>query len=71
MYLMNRNNSIDPYLQQKVMTASPTELVVYLYDIGISSCIKRQDRVIKTSHISKNLLIIHKRKNFPIFCFSI
>ena len=53
MYIMNRNNNIDPYLQQKVMTASPTELVVYLYDIGISSCIKKDK--IKLSKLLSHL----------------
>ena len=36
---MSTTKKIDPYLQQKVMSASPAQLVSYIYDIGISACI--------------------------------
>ena len=36
---VSTNKKIDPYLQQKVMSASPAQLVSYIYDIGISACI--------------------------------
>ena len=36
---MSTAKKIDPYLQQKVMSASPAQLVSYIYDIGISACI--------------------------------
>ena len=29
---------MDPYLRQKVLSASPQHLIVYLYDLGIASC---------------------------------
>ena len=35
---MSTAKKIDPYLQQKVMSASPAQLVSYIYDIGISAC---------------------------------
>ena len=38
---MNQNrNSVNPYLMQRVMTASPEQLISYIYDIAISSCAK-------------------------------
>ena len=39
MLYVTTNKKIDPYLQQKVMSASPAQLVSYIYDIGISACI--------------------------------
>ena len=36
---MSTTKKIDPYLQQKVMSASPAQLISYIYDIGISACI--------------------------------
>jgi len=33
----------NPYLQQKIMSASPTQLIAYLYDAGAAAC-RRQDR---------------------------
>ena len=36
----NRNN-INPYLMQKVMTASPEQLISYIYDIAISACAQK------------------------------
>jgi len=38
---MSTGKNIDPYLQQKVMSASPAQLVSYIYDIGISACINK------------------------------
>ena len=38
---MSTGKNIDPYLQQKVMSASPAQLVSYVYDIGISACINK------------------------------
>jgi len=31
----------DPYLQQKIMSASPHQLVAYIYDAGIAACIQK------------------------------
>lgn len=33
----------DPYREQKIMTASPEELIKYLYDAGVVAC-KRQQK---------------------------
>lgn len=38
---MSTAKKIDPYLQQKVMSASPAQLVSYVYDIGMSACINK------------------------------
>jgi flagellin-specific chaperone FliS len=53
----NKNNKIDPYLQQKVLSASPTQLVSYLYDIGVSACINKDKIKIGKviSHLKENL----------------
>jgi flagellin-specific chaperone FliS len=34
-------NGHDPYLEQKILSASPEQLIAYVYDAAISGCIKR------------------------------
>lgn len=36
-----QKQKLDPYLVQKVMSASPQQLISYIYDIAITSCSKR------------------------------
>lgn len=31
----------NPYLEQKVMSASPEQLIAYIYDAGTTACIKK------------------------------
>lgn len=31
----------DPYLEQKILSASPEQLIAYVYDAAIAGCIKR------------------------------
>lgn len=38
-----RRNNVDPYLTQKVMSASPEQLIAYIYDAAITGC-AREDR---------------------------
>jgi len=39
---MNRQNkNMNPYLVQKVMSASPEELIAYVYDVGVTSCAQK------------------------------
>ena len=35
------NNGMNPYLKQKIMSASPEQLVCYIYDAGITACKKK------------------------------
>jgi flagellar protein FliS len=35
------NNGMNPYLKQKIMSASPEQLVCYIYDAGIIACKKK------------------------------
>ncbi len=42
--MTQKRNNVNPYLMQKVMTASPEQLISYIYDIAISSCAK-EDRI--------------------------
>jgi len=35
---------VDPYLKQKIMSASPEQLISYIYDVAISAC-GREDRM--------------------------
>ena len=46
MYYNSRNtqHQMNPYLTQKVMSASPEQLVSYIYDAAITACVK-QDRL--------------------------
>lgn len=36
-----KQNNTDPYLQQKILSASPKQLVAYIYDAGISACVQK------------------------------
>lgn len=47
-------NKINPYLMQKVMTASPEQLVSYIYDIAISSC--AQEDCVKATKAIQELI---------------
>jgi flagellar protein FliS len=38
-----KKNGTNPYLQQKIMSASPTQLIAYVYDAGVAAC-RRQDK---------------------------
>lgn len=42
--MTKKTKKINPYLSQKIMTASPEQLVLYIYDASISAC-GRKDRV--------------------------
>ena len=35
------NNAMNPYLKQKIMSASPEQLICYIYDAGIIACKKK------------------------------
>ena len=47
-------NRPNPYVNQKIMSASPEQLIVYIYDAAITAC-RRQDRIKVTQAV--NLLI--------------
>jgi len=32
----------DPYLQQKIMSASPEQLIAYVYDAGLAACMRHE-----------------------------
>ena len=32
---------MNPYLEQKVMTASPEQLIAYVYEVGSASCARK------------------------------
>jgi flagellin-specific chaperone FliS len=45
MTLQKRNqNSINPYQRSRVMTASPEQLILYVYDAAVNA-LQRQDRI--------------------------
>ena len=51
--------TMDPYLRQKVLSASPQQLIVYLYDLGIASCNnKNKIKLIKVliTHLKESLI---------------
>ncbi len=33
---------IDPYLEQKILSASPEQLIAYIYDAGIAACMRHE-----------------------------
>ncbi|MFH1851611.1 MAG: flagellar export chaperone FliS [Candidatus Neomarinimicrobiota bacterium] len=47
----NRNN-INPYVMQRVLTASPEQLISYVYDVAISSC-ANEDRYKATKAVQE------------------
>ena len=44
----------DPYLVQKILTATPEELIVYIYDVAIAAC-GRKDKI-KASEAIQQLI---------------
>lgn len=38
---MKQNNQQNPYLVQKIMSASSNQLIAYLYDAGAMACLKK------------------------------
>lgn len=47
----------DPYLTQKIMSASPEQLIVYVYDAIISACNRKdQERVLRGLTVLINAL---------------
>ena len=52
---MNKEISkLNPYLVQKILTASPVQLIIYIYDVAISSC-ARNDKI-KSSEAVQDLI---------------
>ena len=73
MLYVSTNKKIDPYLQQKVMSASPAQLVSYIYDIGISACINNDKIKLNKvlSHLKETLITVPIQEMyqtpFPLF----
>ncbi len=40
-HTMNPDTQPNPYLVQKIMTASPDELISYIYEAGIKACFQK------------------------------
>jgi flagellar protein FliS len=40
-YTRQQGQQINPYLMQKIMSASPEQLISYIYDAGITACSKK------------------------------
>ncbi|NIA18558.1 MAG: hypothetical protein GWO85_00510 [Simkaniaceae bacterium] len=51
---MSNYDSTNIYLNQKVMTASPEQLIIYIFDAGIASC-SRKDKI-KAEHAVQELI---------------
>jgi flagellar protein FliS len=41
--MSDHHKQVNPYLAQKVMTASPEQLIAYIFDVGVAAC-ARGDR---------------------------
>ncbi len=39
--MTRQNKNMNPYLVQKVMTASPEQLISYTYEVGVTSCAQK------------------------------
>ncbi|MBO8130485.1 MAG: flagellar protein FliS [Candidatus Marinimicrobia bacterium] len=54
---MARQENPNPYLKHKVMTASPEELVSYVYDIAIKACkVKNKIKALEAMQVLINSL---------------
>lgn len=52
--MVSQSRTVNPYLNQKVMSASPEQLIGYVYDIAVAAC-KRKDKIKSIQAV--NLLI--------------
>lgn len=42
--MISQPHKANPYLNQKVMSASPEQLICYVYDVAVASC-RRKDKI--------------------------
>ena len=63
-----QRNTMDPYLKQKVLSASPQQLIVYLYDLGIASCNnKNKVKLIRViTHLKESLSFEDKTEKISL-----
>ena len=63
------NNGMNPYLKQKILSASPEQLICYIYDAGIVAC-KKKDTT-KASQAIRELInalnFDYKEMALPLF----
>lgn len=61
--------TINPYLVQKVMSASPEQLISYVYDAGIAACAQKdRDKGLKVIRVLiKALNFDHKEVAIPFY----
>ena len=63
------NNTMNPYLKQKIMSASPEQLICYIYDASITAC-KKKD-TIKAGQAIRELInalnFDYKEMALPLF----
>jgi len=59
----------NPYLVQKVMSASPEQLISYIYDAGITACIQKdRDKALKAIRILiQSLNFDHENAAVPFY----
>ena len=58
----------NPYLEQKVMTASPEQLIAYVYEVGSASCAQKDaDRARKALQVLSQSLNFDVAETSPVF----
>ncbi len=64
MKTMNQKGGTDSYLTQKILGASPSQLVAYIYDAAIVACVKRdKEKVLRAIQELINSLDFDKGKS--------
>ncbi|RMH64473.1 MAG: flagellar protein FliS [Calditrichaeota bacterium] len=62
-YAHKQKAGMNPYLTQKIMTASPEQLIAYVYDAGISACAQQdRNRALKVIQVLINSLNFEYRE---------
>ena len=63
-----QNTKRNPYLEQKVMTASPEQLIAYVYEVGSASCAQQDaDRARRALQILTQSLNFDVKEVSPVF----
>ncbi len=59
----------NPYLEQKIMSASPEQLISYIYDAGITACVQKdRDKGLKVLRtLIQSLNFDHKEAAVPFY----
>lgn len=65
---MKQNTKMNPYLEQKIMSANPEQLIAYVYEVGATSCAQHDaDRARRALQILTQSLNYEVKEISPVF----